>query len=368
MTDRMTVFPRATRFAVVVAAMGLMSGCSPFFVLRAGYEEAKILSRRESIVKLVEDPRTPAERRAKLQLVLAVRQFAEDSLQLNVGKSYTTFSQLDSDTLALVLSAAQQDRFEPYTWWFPIVGRVPYRAYFSERSAQKAVESLQKKGLDAYVRPTSAFSTLGWFNDPLVSPLLRYDSVSLANTVVHELYHNTLYLAGEAMFNESLANFVGARGAIAFFCTKQPDPELCRFAEAAWRDELLFGHYLSNLVDELEALYARADLTSEQKVQDRELVFDRFRQTFEAEVRPQLKVLSFSSVVRAPLNNASLIARRIYYKRLDLFEAAYQASGAELLTTIRRIGEATEGEGDPYDLVDQSVVGGLEESVPISVR
>jgi predicted aminopeptidase len=194
---------RSRILLVVGTGLVMLGGCSPFFVLRAGYEEAKILARRQSIARMVEDPRVPADRRAKLELVLDVRDFAADSLRLDVDESYTAFSQLDSDTLALILSAARKDSFEPRTWWFPIVGRVPYRAFFSERSAARAVADLERDGYDAYVRPTSAFSTLGWFNDPLVSSLLRYDSVTLANTVVHELYHNTLYLPGQAMFNES---------------------------------------------------------------------------------------------------------------------------------------------------------------------
>ncbi|MDQ3389269.1 MAG: aminopeptidase, partial [Gemmatimonadota bacterium] len=107
------------------------AGCSPLYILRAGYEEAKILSRRESIRELVADPATPAERRDKLALVLEARTFAERVLELRTGESYTTFSQLDSDTLALVLSAAHQDRFEARTWWFPIIGSVPYKGFFS---------------------------------------------------------------------------------------------------------------------------------------------------------------------------------------------------------------------------------------------
>jgi predicted aminopeptidase len=330
----------------------LVGGCSPLFAIRASYEEVKILSRRQSIARLVANPGVPHERRAKLQLVLAVRDFAADSLELNAGDSYTTFSQLDSDTLALVLSAARQDSFEPYTWWFPVAGRVPYRGYFSEGSARRAVESLQRKGYDAYVRPTSAFSTLGWFNDPLVSPLLRYDSVSLANTVIHEIFHNTLYLCGQAMFNESFAQFVGARGAIAFFCSERPDPELCPRAEAAWQDEMLFGSFLAELIEDLEALYARADLTTAQKVQQREGVFDMHRERFQTQVRPQLRTLGFGSFVDAPLNNASIIARRIYYRRLDLFEQLYQAAGEDLLLTIQRVIGAVRAGGDPYNATE----------------
>lgn len=345
---------RARLLFPLFAVATMLASCSPFFILRAGYEEAKILSRRQSIARLVEDPSTPPERRAKLELVLGVRAFAEDSLQLDVGKSYTTFSQLDSDTLALVLSAARQDRFEPYTWWFPIVGRVPYRAFFSQKSAEKAVADLAEKGLDAYVRPTSAFSTLGWFNDPLVSPLLRYDSISLANTVVHELYHNTLYLKGQAIFNESLANFVGARGAIAYFCDTVDDEMRCQRAETMWRDELFFGDFLTDLVDELEVLYERTDLTSEQKIEQRETIFADAQAKFESEIRPQLQLLTFGNFARGPINNAFLIARRIYYQRLDLFEAAYHALGGDLRTVVQRIGTAAESRpDDPWAAVEE---------------
>ncbi len=345
MVRRERTFRGVGRLLLLLLAVGL-GGCSPFFILRAGYEEAKILSRRQSIERLVANPETPPERRAKLELVLGVRAFAEDSLLLDVGKSYTTFSQLDSDTLAMVLSAAQRDRFEPYTWWFPIVGRVPYRAFFSLESANKAVADLNEKGLDAYVRPTSAFSTLGWFNDPLLSTLLRYDHVSLANTVIHEIFHNTFYAPGQAVFNESLANFVGARGAIAYFCSTLKDDRQCERAETMWRDELLFADFLTGLVDELEVLYARSDLTSEQKIEAREGVFARAQTRFTSDIQPQLRILTFRDFARGPVNNAFLIARRIYYQRLDLFEAAYHATGGDLRTVLQKISEAAEASPD----------------------
>ena len=347
--------------AVLFAGAALLgqAACSPLYVLRAGYEEARILSRRQPIARLVEDPRTPPEQRAKLQLVLRAREFAADSLELNVGRSYTTFSQLDSDTLAFVLSAAHRDRFQAHTWWFPIVGRVPYKGFFSEARARREMERLENRGFDTYLRTTSAFSTLGWFNDPLVSPLLRYDSVSLANTVIHELFHNTLYLAGQATFNESLAQFVGGRGAVAFFCGEVGgvgSPE-CRRATAAWEDELVFGAFLSALVGELEELYAREDLASERKVELREGVFRAAQERFAAEVRPRLQVSTYSAFTRLPLNNATLLARRLYYHRLELFEAVYRASGEDLALTIRRIVQAARGGGDPWEAVEALLDG-----------
>lgn len=344
---------RRTLRALTLALAVLVGGCSPLYVLRAGYEEAKILSRRQSIQKLVEDPSTPPERRAKLSLVLQARTFADRELKLKVGESYTTFSQLDSDTLALVLSAAHRDRFRAHTWWFPIVGHVPYKGFFSEKAARREIRKLEEKGFDTYLRPTAAFSTLGWFNDPLVSPVLRADDVDLVNTVIHELFHNTFYAAGEAAFNESLANFVGARGAIEFFCRRDgPDSAPCRAARDAWDDDLLFGAFLSGMVRELEALYGRTDLTREQKLVQREEVFRRAKERFTGEVRPRLKVQSFASFTRTPLNNATLISRRLYYQRLDLFEGIFRAHGGDLPRTVDAILGAARGAEDPYAAVE----------------
>ena len=344
---------RLRAFPALLLLLVSLGACSPLYVLRAGYEEAKILHRRQSIARLVADSTTPPGTREKLRLVLRARSFARDSLGLETGDSYTTFSQLDSDTLAMVVSAAYRDRFQPYTWWFPIVGRVPYKGYFSLAKAEAAAADLEEKGLDTYIRPTAAFSTLGWFNDPLVSPLLRYDSVSLAGTVIHELLHNTLYLSGQATFNESFAEFVGSRGAIQMFCGPEGDlaPE-CRRARAVWHDELLFGAYLSGMVAELDALYGRADLTSEEKIRLREEIFTRGQREFAESVRPRLQVSTYASFTREPLNNATLMSRRLYYQRLDLFESLFQRYGGNLRATIEAVLAAVRDAPDPYAAVE----------------
>lgn len=348
---------RLVRAALVIQVVMLLAACSPLYVMRAGYEEAKILARRKSIVSLVENPATPTETREKLRLVLRARAFAEDSLGLETGKSYTTFSQLDSDTLAMIVSAAYKDRFEAYTWWFPIVGRVPYKGYFSLEKAREAAANLEEKGFDTYIRPTSAFSTLGWFNDPLVSPLLRYDSVSLAATVIHELLHNTIYLPGQVAFNESFAEFVGSRGAIMLFCEGAPASESadCRTAQGVWQDELVFGGYLDGLIDQLNAVYDRSDLQTADKIRLRDEVLTRGQQIFADSVQPRLRIATYASFAREPLNNATLISRRLYYHRLDLFEQIFQRYGSDLRRTIQVVLDATREVDDPYAAVEALV-------------
>jgi len=158
----------------------VISGCSPFYVIRAVYEEGKILWRREPIPQYLEKAAVGPDTQDKLKLVLAVREYARDVLKLNVGGSYSSYSYVDRPDLSYILTAAPRTELRPYTWWFLIVGRVPYKGYFSKEDADAAAEALEAEGYDTNIRTAAAFSTLGWFDDPLLSHLLRYDKVMLA--------------------------------------------------------------------------------------------------------------------------------------------------------------------------------------------
>ena len=273
----------------VMAIAAIFATCSPLYVIRAGIEEAKILGRRRPISDVLADPATLAATRAKLQLVVQARSFADRQLGLDAGESYTTYSWVDSDTLLMVVSAARKDRFEAHTWWFPIVGKVPYKGYFNFERAYEEARDLEASGYDTNVRPSGAFSTLGWFNDPLLNTILRYGDVSLAGTVIHEITHNSLYLPGQAGFNESFANFVGDRGAVEFFCTRDPLDARCKTAEAAWQDNIVFGTALSDLVVRLEHVYKNESLSRETKIQERDTVFTNWARNYKNDVVPQLR-------------------------------------------------------------------------------
>ena len=191
---------------VLVTLLLTPTGC---YLSRAGWEEAKILAGRRRIVRIVEDASTDPDTRARLRLVLEARGFAADSIKLRTGDSFTTYSHLERDTLVLVVSGAYRDRLEAYTWWFPIVGRVPYKGFFDFGAAKDLARDLERRGYDSYVRPSAAFSTLGWFNDPLLSTTLRLDSIDLANTVIHEVTHNTFYKAGPGRLQRVVRKFRG---------------------------------------------------------------------------------------------------------------------------------------------------------------
>lgn len=338
----------------VLASVLLLSACSPIYVLKAGLAEARILRARRPIPEVILDPRTDDRTRSMLRLALDARSFAIDQLKLDVGESYTSFARLESDTLAHILSAARKDRLEPRTWWFPVVGRFPYKGYFELDDALAAQRELEADGWDTYLRPTAAFSTLGWFKDPLLSTLLRQDDVDLIETILHELAHNHLFVPGQVIFNESFADFVGRVGAAEFFCTREgggPDTVKCLRARARWRDEVRFSRFLDQLVDELSALYARTDLASEDKVRERERIFAASQQRFRAEVQPTFEALTFGSFLTIPLNNATLLARMVYYHRLYDFDALLQAHQGSLTDAVAALKARAQDEPDAYSLL-----------------
>ena len=337
----------------------LLTACSPIYVLKAGLAEARILRARRPIPEVILDSTTDERTRAMLTLAMEARTFAQQDLGLDVGESYTSFARLRSDTLAMVLSGSRRDRLEAKTWWFPIVGRVPYKGYFELEDALEAQRELEAEGWDTYLRPTSAFSTLGWFADPLLSSILRSDEVDLVETITHELSHNHLFVPGQVTFNESFANFVGRVGSQRFFCTRPgsgPDSVKCARAQARWRDEVRFSRFLDGFLDELRALYADPRLSSEDKIRQRETIFAAAKTRFQGEVQPTFEQLRFGYFLTTPLNNATLIATMIYYHRLADFDALLAQSGGDLRAAIAKLTTGAESAADPYTLLPTSPV------------
>ncbi len=341
----------------------LLAAVTPMgrYLVRAAWEEGKILKRRQSIAEIIGDASTPAATKAKLQLVLDARRFAVDSLGLEARDAFTKFTQLDSDTLVLVLSGTRRDALVPKTWWFPVVGRVPYKGFFDVNAAQNAERRLAADGFDTYLRPAPAFSTLGWFNDPLLSTTLATDSLFVVQTVIHELTHNRIYVKGEAIFNESFAEFVGNRGAVEFFRSRG-DSARTRRAEAAWQDELLLGAVWERGYREIDSAFkalpyaadGRSGVDSvvrDQRLAARDSVYARLRRQLVDSVGPQLRTIDRSYAERVRLDNAALLARRIYATGLSDFEAAWERDGRRVRATLDRISEAAVRGGDPYAAV-----------------
>ncbi len=310
------------------------------YVARAAWEEVRILARRRPIADVIADPATSPHTRAQLELVEGARRFAADSIGLRVKRSFTMYSVLPHDTLVLVLSGAYRDRLRPLTWWFPIVGRVPYKGYFDFAAAVRTAAQMRAAGYDAFVRPSPAFSTLGWFNDPLVSTSLRTDSLDLANTVIHELTHNTYYAPGQASFNESFANFVGARGAAAFFRARA-DTAAVRTMDERWADEKTLGRFWTWVYVTLDSAFrARPGDDSASRaarLAARDSIFALARDSLRHSVPARVRTIPAAALARARLDNAALLARRVYLTGLDDFDAIYDASGHDLRRAVARI-------------------------------
>ena len=346
--------------AALVVALILFAALTPLgrYLVRAGIAEAKILLARREIATIVADATVDAATRAKLNLVLQSRAFAIDSLDLDAGESFTTFSKLERDTLVLVLSAAKRDKMELHRWWFPLVGRLPYKGFFDFAQARRAREDMRQRGYDTYLRPASAFSTLGWFNDPLLSTTLRADSAALANTVIHELTHNTFYAPGEAIFNESFANFVGARGAERFFLARG-DTGLARRTREDWEDDKLLGRFYSELYRALDSAFKANPDDEARRLEIREQMYADARRRLIEEIGPLLRTVPLRVLPRIQLDNAALLARRIYVTDLDLFDAVYAREGANLERTMERVIELAKSKPDePFDALRAWLDGG----------
>jgi len=318
------------------------------YLARAGVEEARILLKRRSIAKLLADSAVPERLRQRLQLVVAARQFAADSLRLLVGDTYTSYVDVGRDTLLLVLSGARRDRLRAYTWTFPIVGIVPYKGFFSANRAREAAADLERQGYDAYLRPAGAFSTLGYFSDPLFSTAVDRDTMELVATVIHELAHNTLYVKSQTPFNESFASFVGYRGAEAFFRARG-DSFDGRRAAARWGDERTLDVFWAELARRLDSAYA--EVTSPTTVDAaRASLFAWAREQLTGPVGQSLETYDWRWYAQAPLNNAVVIAQRIYRQNLNLFDELYAESGGSMPETIRAIQlrVLTQPNGDAY--------------------
>jgi predicted aminopeptidase len=345
------------RALLAVTALVMVAGCmacSPVYVVKAGIAEVRILRARQPIHEVLNDSTVDSDTRSKLAWVVEARRFASQDLGIDVGDSYTMYTQLDRDTLALVVTAAYRDRLVPKTWWFPIVGNVPYKGYFALQSALNEQADLDAEGYDTWVRPTAAFSTLGWFNDPILSTALQTDDVEVVTTVIHELSHQYLFVPGQVGFNESFATFVGRVGAAQFFCTREgsgPDSIKCERALARWRDYQRFSVFLDGFVVDLEAVYDDETLSFDDKVTSREAVFADALSTFDVDVAPYFEALTFGGFRNTPLNNATLMSRIRYYNKLPAFDAFLASHGGDLVAALDDLKARARTVDDPFDLL-----------------
>jgi len=251
--------------------------------------------------------------RSGLELLRRAQEFGT-SLGLASSHSYRHVVDRDRDSAVRVVVAAPRHRLEAVSWWFPIVGRITYRGYFDPSRAREFAAGLSARGLDTYVRPALMYSTLGYFDDPIPLAVLRWPEVDLVDVAIHELVHETTFVAGNSDYNEALASFIGMQGTLAFF---EDDAEKRAGAERVFRDRVQFAQLIAALSEEIRALYAHID-TPNEAVEARGEVFRRYQQR----VFPSLdwQTRRHDGFAALELSNAYLVAQGTYTRLLPCFE------------------------------------------------
>ena len=191
----------------------LLSGCATIsWYGQAARGQIDLMQKREHIADLLADPDTDEELRRQLTLVLEAREFAIEHLGLPDSRSYLRYADLERDAAVWNVIAAPRHQIEPRSWCYPIVGCLAYRGFFQRDQAQALADRLADEGYDVIVWPAVAYSTLGWFADPVLNTMLRWDDASLAGFIFHELAHEQLFVQGDTTFNESYATTVERAG------------------------------------------------------------------------------------------------------------------------------------------------------------
>lgn len=201
---------------VILLALVGWFGDLAWYGVQQGIGQAKILMNTQEVSEVMADPNFPDSLKAKLEFIQEVREYAQDSLGLNDSENYTSIYDQGGKNSLWVVQACPEFSLEPFTWRYGFLGKLPYRGYFDSLKCVKLANELDELGYDVDVDPVQAWSTLGWFRDPILSNMLNDDEGMLARLIIHELTHSTLYVESDAEFNENLATFVGDQGAYLF--------------------------------------------------------------------------------------------------------------------------------------------------------
>jgi predicted aminopeptidase len=329
--------------ALLLAVLA-MSGCQSLrYYGQAIKGQYQIVTHRERIEKLLADPQTPAALKTKLQLVQSLRAFAKKDLKLPVDGHYQKYVDLHRPFVVWNVEAAPEFSLEPKAWWYPFVGSLEYRGYFSERSTRDYAARLQQKGYDVYVGGVEAYSTLGWFKDPVLNTFIFNPEADLAETLFHELGHQRVFASGDTDFNEAFATTVGEEGARRWLRAKGDKNAYERYL-AELRRTRQFANLIMTTRERLETLYEdertedgkvkaakkRHAVTPEKLRRQKQDLINRLQQEY-----AQLKAQwggdkEYDSWFAGPVNNAQLNSVAAYYDLVPGFERLLEQNGGDL--------------------------------------
>lgn len=335
---------------VLVVIIALLPGCS--YLVKAARGHFKLMSGSIPLSEALERSDLSEDERDKLRWVPRIKSFGEEQVGLEPSRNYESINP-DFNDVVWNVSGCAADRFEPHIYRYPIVGKLPYIGYFDHEDALEEEKRLREMGLDTWVRPAGAYSTLGWFRDPIWRSMLAWDVDQLANTVLHELAHSTLWLKGQGRFNESFASFVGDSSSELFMeSLRESRPELWQRYRQRREDRQHSRRSYGALVDELAELYdSGLDRDAVLKRKAEVIAAARVRHRSESW---QLTAYSKSMNEDRVLNNARLMQFTVYNTGTEVFSDALERFGGDLPSFLHACqsltGQRRQGgrDWDPY--------------------
>jgi predicted aminopeptidase len=317
--------------ALIVALSG---GC---YLLQSAQGQLALMSKREAIPGVIDDPSTPAALRAQLKSVTAIRNFASRELGLPDNGSYRKYADIGRPYVVWNVVAAPEFSVDPKQWCFPIVGCVAYRGYFVEKRARRFAAGLHANGFDVVVGGVAAYSTLGHFDDPILSSMVSWNDVALASIIFHELTHQMLYVPNDASFNEALATTVEEEGVRRWLQQQGRDKDLAEHL-LQQRRYLEVIALMTETRNHLRTLYA-SGLPAPLMRQRKRGTFDELREAYGALKAQWGGHAPFDAWFAEDINNAHLASIATYFTCVPGFERELKAVGGNLPAFYVRVRE-----------------------------
>lgn len=307
-----------------------------------------MMSDRESIDKALANENLTEEQKRKLKLSQQAREFAIHDLKLRETDNYKSFIDLKRPYVSWVVHAAYKWELKNYEWSYPFVGHMPYKGFFTEQEAKDEAQDMEKQGYDTLVRGVSAYSTLGYFTDSVLSSMLRYKDYDLVDTIIHETVHATLYIKNNADFNERLAVFIGAKGTEMFYNKQEgTNSSTLKTVELENADEQLFSKFIGSKIVELNEWYKQNQSKSES---DRQARFEKIKADFNTDLALKLKTKNYEKFKDQKINNAYLGLYKTYHQNLDDFEKVFIKADRDILKFIAIMKTLEKSENPEQDL------------------
>jgi len=332
-----------------VCAWGLSSsGCSAGYLLHLGVGQARILWGRQPVGEVFERGEVAQPVKEKLELVLEAKRFGETDLGLSPSENYTYYYEVKGPAVAYNLTACPALALEPYRWCFPFAGCLPYKGFFDRDRAVAEMRRMSEGGYDTHLRSVAAYSTLGWFLDPVFSTMLRYEEADLVEIILHEMLHRTVFVKDQVAFNEGLATFVAERGTWAFFQKRRAEGErILERLDAQSMDRERFQAIVQVLAERLRSLYG-SSIDESAKLREKEGIFEEARQSLKNQIAA-FHEPGYARLLDQSWNNAFVASYLTYHQDLDVFDALLERLGGDLKALVGWAkGLDDEGEKDPF--------------------